>query len=405
MAELAKRRRFLQLSSAVVGAGLAGCVGGLGGGSDTVKVGAAVPTSGPFALLGQEALRGYEFFMDHADGQMSSRDVEIVERDTQSTPGPGMRAIRELVESEDVDAVVGPASSATGVNAARYFRDTAQVPFLPSFVASTTPRENPDYCNRYTFYPWVSFRQMSIPTSRMITEELGGRSVDTSQAHLIALDYEAGHSVRDILTPLLEENGTEVVETTLFPPNVNDFAPYFPEIEESSADVVTGWLPTGPQSSQFIQQSANFGLKDEKTFCLNGDAIAPLTRVQAGEAADGWYGTHWYRTERDSELNNEFREWYGSNYDDLIPNSIAANGFNAMNSLAGGVESAGTTAADDLVEAMEGMSFGSPMGELTYRETDHQTEHNMFGFEIAGGQPDPIADYPGVVGPSKCDVS
>jgi branched-chain amino acid transport system substrate-binding protein len=66
------------------------------------------------------------------------------------------------------------------------------------------------------------------------------------------------------------------------------------------------------------------------------------------------------------------------------------------------VEQAGSVEPGDVISAMEGMSYDSPFGELTYRASDHQTEQNFFGFAIEEGWYSPLAEYSGIIGPAEC---
>jgi branched-chain amino acid transport system substrate-binding protein len=42
----------------------------------------------------------------------------------------------------------------------------------------------------------------------------------------------------------------------------------------------------------------------------------------------------------------------------------------------------GDTGADKLITAMEGMSFDTPKGKMTFRKEDHQAMQSMYHFKI-----------------------
>ena len=42
----------------------------------------------------------------------------------------------------------------------------------------------------------------------------------------------------------------------------------------------------------------------------------------------------------------------------------------------------GDTKADSLIKAMEGMSFDTPKGKMTFRKEDHQAMQSMYHFKI-----------------------
>jgi branched-chain amino acid transport system substrate-binding protein len=45
-------------------------------------------------------------------------------------------------------------------------------------------------------------------------------------------------------------------------------------------------------------------------------------------------------------------------------------------------KTSGDASADSLIKAMEGMSFDTPKGKMTFRKEDHQAMQSMFHFKI-----------------------
>lgn len=396
-----RRRTFLKTTGALSAVGLAGCLGSLGGGgSDTVRIGAAVPNSGALALFGQINQQGYEFAREQLGGEILGSEFELVVRDTQTNPSTGVQRIRELVEQEEVDALIGVTSSAVGINAIQYIKNDAQIPWITSQVGTNAAREESQFCNPYTFFPWPSFRQMYLANDRLITEEIP--DVNSEQVYIVAMDFEAGQSARDMITQRVEARGGSVEGATMVPMSVSDWSTYLPEPSNAESDVITGFIP-GAQAVGFINQASNFGLTDEKTLAFAGDTTSPIVLDAVGDAANGMYSSHWYDPNRDTELNNTFIDWMGEN-SDLPPNEAHANGFNQLYSLAQGMEEAGSTNPDDVVSALEGMSYNSPMGELTYRAEDHQTELNFIADVVEGGSLTTLERYPDVIGEAFCSL-
>lgn len=178
---------------------------------------------------------------------------------------------------------------------------------------------------------------------------------------------------------------------------------FLPQLENADADIVHAFLP-GTQGVQFASQSADFGLKEQKTIALSGDVLNQLSPGAVGEKADGMYGTHWYNSLRESEMNEAYKEWHGGNRE-TPPNSLLASNINMFHSLLQGMEQAGSTEPGDVISAMEGLTFESPFGELKYRTSDHQTEQNYFGFAVEDGWYASLESYPDVIGPAECSVS
>jgi branched-chain amino acid transport system substrate-binding protein len=51
-----------------------------------------------------------------------------------------------------------------------------------------------------------------------------------------------------------------------------------------------------------------------------------------------------------------------------------------------GIKKAGGTDTEKLIAAMEGMSFDTPKGKMTFRKEDHQALQNMYHFRIKKAQ-------------------
>jgi branched-chain amino acid transport system substrate-binding protein len=65
------------------------------------------------------------------------------------------------------------------------------------------------------------------------------------------------------------------------------------------------------------------------------------------------------------------------------PDFFTAGGFSAgMAVVAALKKTSGDTSADKLITAMEGMSFDTPKGKMTFRKEDHQAMQSMYHFKI-----------------------
>jgi branched-chain amino acid transport system substrate-binding protein len=65
------------------------------------------------------------------------------------------------------------------------------------------------------------------------------------------------------------------------------------------------------------------------------------------------------------------------------PDFFTAGGFSAaMATVAALKKTNGDTKADTLITAMEGMSFDTPKGKMTFRKEDHQAMQSMYHFKI-----------------------
>ena len=65
------------------------------------------------------------------------------------------------------------------------------------------------------------------------------------------------------------------------------------------------------------------------------------------------------------------------------PDFFTAGGFSAAMAVVAALKKTnGDASADSLIKAMEGMSFDTPKGKMTFRKEDHQAMQSMFHFKI-----------------------
>ena len=90
------------------------------------------------------------------------------------------------------------------------------------------------------------------------------------------------------------------------------------------------------------------------------------------EAPEGWLvtGYPWYDIK--TPAHTRFVESYQKKFDDY-PRTGSIVGYNAMYSIYHALKKAGSTETEKLVDAMEGLSFESIIGPITFRKIDHQS--------------------------------
>ena len=96
-----------------------------------VKVGAALPFSGGLELFGDQARIGLDLAAVeiNASGGILGRDVDILYRDMKTDPKTAAERARELIQREEVVAVVGPITS-SGRNAMVPVMEGLRTPLL-----------------------------------------------------------------------------------------------------------------------------------------------------------------------------------------------------------------------------------------------------------------------------------
>src|ERR1700759_4815344 len=75
--------------------------------ADPLKIGVLMETSGVFAVLGQRQLKGMQYAVEEAGGEVAGRKIELVHEDSEGKPDVGLAKTRKLVLSDRVDVMTG----------------------------------------------------------------------------------------------------------------------------------------------------------------------------------------------------------------------------------------------------------------------------------------------------------
>ena len=110
------------------------------------------------------------------------------------------------------------------------------------------------------------------------------------------------------------------------------------------------------------------------------------------EAPEGWLvtGYPWYDIDRDQPQHLRFVKNYKEKFNDY-PRMGSLVGYNVMMAVAAMLQKANSIQTEEMVQAMEGLEFDSPMGPITFRKIDHQSTMGAYVGRIA------LADGKGIM--------
>ena len=111
---------------------------------EPIKLGFAGALSGPASFVGVEIKRGAEIAVDeiNAKGGVKGHKLVLVSRDDEHNPVKTVAAYRELVERENVVAMIGATNSASMLAVTPIVNDTLKVPVICPATDATAITEN-----------------------------------------------------------------------------------------------------------------------------------------------------------------------------------------------------------------------------------------------------------------------
>jgi branched-chain amino acid transport system substrate-binding protein len=110
-----------------------------------------------------------------------------------------------------------------------------------------------------------------------------------------------------------------------------------------------------------------------------GNIFAALTAYKRFPGMEG--ATYYYY----GIPKNPVNDWFVAEHQKRFggpPDMFTAGGFTAAMAVVAAVEKAKSTDSEALINAMEGMSFDTPKGEMIFRKEDHQALQSMYHFKV-----------------------
>lgn len=346
----------------------------------TVKIGVIQP-SNTFTTFSQGAETARAQINEK--GGVLGMPVEFISRNNQPvateppTPEASVSAAKELIEIEDVFALLGPIYSTNAVEVGPIAQQTQRL-MLPGSSGANVPA-----AGDYVFLITVPnpFQGKVMASFAMSPDELGATTAATiiEEGDVYTIDLVQAFEAS------FQEIGGEIVHSGTYTVGVTTFTELLTEIQAVSPDVIfcPGFQPEVPL---LIKEAREIGIT--ATF-LGGSAWDDRARflsiLDDNTVLDGsYYPTNFSVATQDADV----QEFVGS-YTALFespPDGIAASGYDAMRLLARAIENAGSldrVAVRDAFAAVSGYKGATTISH--YDENRHPVK-SLTIQTITGGQ-------------------
>ena len=338
---------------------------------DTVKLAYIAYMSGPFALLGDEALKAFQAAADIVNSQggvLGGKQIEIVPFDNKGNPQETLIVLKQAID-QDIRYVMATVSSTAHAISDALVKHNTRNPDRPVLFFdynALDPALTESKCNFWHF----RFEAHADMQVNVLTDFMARQSA-IHKVYLINQDYAYGQAVRRASKEMLTAKRPDIqlVGDDLVPlGKVKDFAPYVAKIRASGADsVLTGnW---GNDLSLLIKASNEAGLKANYYTNLANFPGTPTAVGAAGadrlKMVGAWHinaaDTAWEKT----LIGYKAKYKAVSNLDYLPAYRVVDMVTSAMNKT-------GSTDPIKVAYALEGMKYMGPTGESWMRTEDHQ---------------------------------
>ncbi|MCP5366675.1 MAG: ABC transporter substrate-binding protein [Hyphomicrobiales bacterium] len=310
--------------------------------------------------------KGWELAVDeiNASGGIGGKTLVVISRDDGGKPGNAVKIAEELVSKDGVALLAGTFFSNIGLAVTDFAKQNKTL-----FIASEPLSDALVWAkgNRYTF----RLRPSTYMQASMLAAEAA--KLPAKKWATIAPNYAYGKDAVAAFKKAL----------TKLKPDVEFIEEQWPALFKIDAGATVRALEAakpegiynatfGGDLAKFVREGSLRGLFDGRTVVsfLSGEPeyLDPLK----AEAPKGWLvtGYPWY--DIGTAAHETFVKAYQAKYGES-PKTGSLVGYNTMLAVAAVLNKAGSTDTEDLVTAMEGLSFDSPSGPITFRAIDHQS--------------------------------
>jgi branched-chain amino acid transport system substrate-binding protein len=292
-----KREPAGQGVSGTAAPGTTGAAGPSGAAESTIKIGSFGPLSGPAAAFGT-VLHAMNAYFKHINesGGVHGRKIEFIYRDDQYSPAKTPGIVRELVEKENVFAMIAGVGTATGRSVADYLEEKG-VPFFSPASGDKFWSEGGKK-NVYTVFP-------RYVTEGEILGEYIAKDLKLKKVGVLYQDDDFGkQGTEGLKKGIAKHPGVEVVAEVSCQPTDTDMSGQASQIVEKAPDVLV--LFAAPKQAVTLVKTLDAQKKKPQivTSFVLGDAI--LFKL----AGDAWEGAVTAMTLRMPDSDEEAMKLY-----------------------------------------------------------------------------------------------
>jgi branched-chain amino acid transport system substrate-binding protein len=365
----------MKLSSFALALSCALAVSSAFGQAKEIKIAHIYGKTGPFEAYAKQTHTGLMMGIEYATGgkmEVLGRKIVVIEKDDQLKPEVGKSHLAAAYGDDKVDLAIGPTSSAVALAMLPVAEEYKKVLLVEPAVADAITGEK---WNRYIFR-----------TGRSSMQDAAANAVAVGKPNTVvatlAQDYAFGRDGVKAFREALAGTGAQLVHEEYAPQQTTDFT--------ASAERLFNALKDKPGRKVIfviwagaINATAKVAELNPKRFGIDVATGGNILPAMAGyKSLPGMEGATYYYYEHPK---NKVNDWLVAEHQKRFkspPDFFTAGGMSAGIAAVEALKKANSTDTEKLIAAMEGMSFDSPKGRMTFRKEDHQAMQSMWHFRL-----------------------
>ncbi|MBS0518798.1 MAG: ABC transporter substrate-binding protein [Proteobacteria bacterium] len=345
--------------------------------ADPVKIGVAAPLSGAAATYGRDARDGAELAADEINakgGILGGRKIELVFEDDKGTPQGGVAAVQKLISVNRVKAITGGTNSSVVLAESAITRGKVLHVNAAAQADAITDQGN----------PWLFQVNNTVSAN---SRSFNAYIVNTLKPKTVAYmgeNTEFNKTILELLKTSLKDAGIELVNTSIYDSNTNDFTSIITKIKSLNPDVVYVADAYPARAAQLWKQVHQMG-GFKKAVMSPGVVTAGMINPSEG-AMEGVVTGEIYMPSLEGDANKAFVEAFKKKTGSA-PGKGQLVSYEAVKVIAAGMDKAGSDSNyDKIAEAIRSTPLATPRGELKFDAKGRASAPYFFIQQVKDGQ-------------------
>ena len=330
----------------------------------------------PLEAFTKQTHTGFEMGLEYATKgtmEIKGRKIEIVKKDSQFKPDIARAMLAEAYGDDDALLAVGDTSSGVALAMLPVAAEFEKILIVEPAVADSLT--GPD-SNRFVF---KTSRNSSMD---MQAQALSLKPDKDLYVATLAEDYAFGKDGISAFKKALEGTGATVVSEEYVPQKTTDYTATVERLFNALKDkpgrkVVLIYVAGSgdPIGALVSADPSRYGIE-----LSTGGNILPVLKTY--KRVPGMEGAIYYYYDLPK---NPVNDWLVSEHMKRFntpPDFFTAGGMSAALAIAKALETAPDWETETLIKTMEGMTWDTPKGPMSFRKEDHQALQSMYHFKI-----------------------
>jgi branched-chain amino acid transport system substrate-binding protein len=341
--------------------------------SKEIRIAHVYGKTGALEAYAKQTAIGLMMGLDYAtNGTMmiNGKKIVVIEKDDQGKPDLGKSLLAAAYSDDKADIAVGTTGSGVALAMLPVAEEYKKILLVEPAVADSITG---DKWNKYIFRTGRNSSQDAI--SNAVALDKPGVTIAT-----LAQDWAFGRDGVKAFKAAIKK--AKVVHEEYLPPATTDFTAGAQRLIDKLKDIPGRkviWIIWAGAGNPF--KIADLDLKRYGIEIATGGNILPaMVSYKQFPGMEG--AAYYYFGIPKNPINDAMVARHYSLYKSP-PDFFTAGGFSAAMALVTALKKTnGDTNTDKLISTMEGMSFDTPKGKMTFRKQDHQAMQSMYHFRI-----------------------